>query len=77
MSHWYRYYSEQKSDSYGYQLFPQSAASIHTYLANFKVDVDIHGPKNIFETLDIVGKMEPNIARVWFSTVGYYLNNLN
>ena len=49
--------------SYGNQIHAGVAGTIHDHLINYKVDLDIGGRKNSFETVDI--KVE-NITNPWF-----------
>jgi len=46
-------YLGPESDPYGYELEKNSMASIHNHLVNFKVDLDIKGTSNRFQTLDV------------------------
>uniref|UniRef100_A0A0B7BGB7 Amine oxidase n=3 Tax=Arion vulgaris TaxID=1028688 RepID=A0A0B7BGB7_9EUPU len=46
------YTSEERP--YGVRLTDRITGAIHVHLANFKVDLDINGTSNRFETLDIV-----------------------
>lgn len=48
---------------YGNQIHPWIAGTIHDHLINYKVDLDIGGRKNSYETIDI--KVE-NITNPWF-----------
>ena len=48
---------------YGNQIHPGVAGTIHDHLINYKVDLDIAGRKNSYETIDI--KLE-NITNPWF-----------
>ena len=50
-------------DPYGNQVYPGVAGTIHDHLLNYKVDLDIGGRKNSYETIDI--KVE-NITNPWF-----------
>ncbi|XP_046335328.2 putative amine oxidase [copper-containing] [Haliotis rufescens] len=49
-----------KEDPYGFQLKENTIGSIHHHLFLFKADVDIHGPNNRYETLDISRDVSPN-----------------
>ena len=51
--------------SYGTQIHAGVAGTIHDHLINYKVDLDIGGRENSFETVDI--KVE-NITNPWFPT---------
>ena len=48
---------------YGNEIYPQVAGSVHDHLFSYKVDLDIVGTKNSFETIDI--EVE-NITNPWF-----------
>ena len=48
---------------YGNQIHPGVAGTIHDHMINYKVDLDIAGRKNSYETIDI--KVE-NITNPWF-----------
>ena len=48
---------------YGNQIHTHVAGTIHDHLLNYKVDLDIGGRKNSYETIDI--KIE-NITNPWF-----------
>lgn len=41
-------------DHYGFRLRDHVTGNLHHHIFHFKVDMDIHGTKNRFETLDIV-----------------------
>lgn len=45
---------------YGYRLHDTIVASFHTHLFNFKVDLDINGQSNRYETIDIKTETIPN-----------------
>ena len=48
---------------YGNQIHPGVAGTIHDHLINYKVDLDIVGRKNSYETIDI---QVENITNPWF-----------
>ncbi|KAJ8303963.1 hypothetical protein KUTeg_017546 [Tegillarca granosa] len=56
------YYKEE--DSYGAHLREHMNAGLHNHLFHFKVDLDVKGTKNRFETLDIGVENEPD---PWFN----------
>ncbi len=47
------YYTEAPGDKFGFQVAPDSLGQIHNHLLHYKVDLDILGPSNRFETLEI------------------------
>ena len=59
-------YWTSNETSYGNQIYPGVAGTIHDHLLNYKVDLDIGGQKNSYETIDI--KIE-NITNPWFPKV--------
>ncbi|XP_074654725.1 diamine oxidase [copper-containing]-like [Tubulanus polymorphus] len=44
--------AEQKE--YGFRVFGDALGTVHNHLVHFKVDLDIQGQRNRFETLDII-----------------------
>jgi diamine oxidase len=49
------FYADQ-DDSGGFEVFPNGQGNIHHHFANFKVDLDIKGTSNRFETFDVVAR---------------------
>ncbi|XP_067664957.1 putative amine oxidase [copper-containing] [Haliotis asinina] len=47
-------------EKYGFRLEDYISGNIHHHMVNFKIDLDIHGPKNRYETLDIHAVEVPN-----------------
>jgi diamine oxidase len=45
---------------YGFQIHDRIVANFHTHLFNFKVDLDVNGQSNRYETIDINVVTEPN-----------------
>lgn len=50
-------------DPYAYQIHPHMAGSIHDHIFNYKVDIDVKGTTNNYETV-VVGL--ENITNPWF-----------
>ncbi|KAL4233707.1 tryptamine:oxygen oxidoreductase (deaminating) [Mactra antiquata] len=55
-------------EDYGFRLRDQLIGNLHFHLFNFKVDMDIHGTSNRFETIEVV-PVEVNNT-LWSSTDG-------
>ena len=62
------YYSG-KEDLFGFQNFPRTVGTIHDHFALFKVDLDVGGVNNRYQTLDVVVK---NMSCQWDPS-GYLL----
>ena len=47
------HYTEAPGDKFGFQVAPDNLAQIHNHLLHYKLDLDVLGSSNRFETLDI------------------------
>ena len=47
------FFTDESDTSGGFEVFPNGQGNIHHHLAQFKVDLDIKGTSNRFETYDI------------------------
>ena len=47
------YYTEASGDKFGFQVAPDALGQIHNHLLHYKLDLDILGSSNRFETLDL------------------------